>query len=206
MLDFFDKNLDKILPLLGVVLGAFLSPLVSHFLERNKRKQNLKSELIEELSALFGMNKDHFIVINEQAFLNRYIILISSQLSGEKNESDRDYLKFEINRVLQRMQNLNERFKDSYSTLVAIESRIQSLIFETRDIYGKDVFRSVNSLLQPVIRESNDNEKAYLHDYQNLEKEALDAVQLVLSTQIASKLNDYNKQQELVFKELSSCF
>ncbi|MFM8912944.1 MAG: hypothetical protein ACKOE6_08525, partial [Flammeovirgaceae bacterium] len=104
------------------------------------------------------------------------------------------------------VQNLNERFKDSYARLVAIESRIQSLIFETRDVYGKDVFRSVNSLLQPVIRESNDNEKAYLHDYQNLEKDALDVVQGVLSSQIASKLTYYNTQQELVFKELSSCF
>ncbi|MFN7372400.1 MAG: hypothetical protein ACK5SK_08910 [Cyclobacteriaceae bacterium] len=190
--------MDTLITLLGVALGAsigLLSPFVQEFVYRYKRRRTLKYDIVFSISRFYSISKEHVQTLNNQNWLSQKIV----HLTSEGNLVDKD-------RALEEFNKRVDRADRSYDKLVDIEATIQKLVFETREVYGKDIHRSIKSLLIPVLKNSNSYDYCNLYRFHQLNSKDIDAISPTLAHEIFQKQEGIQKECDTMIAELDAVF
>lgn len=187
-----------ILPLIGVILGGaigLLSPWLSYQLEKRKRKASIKYELIQSLTTLCGTYKEQAHSsnwLNVSKLSQQYTLSQIANAPDERTSSiykaDRDTIQTDIFKLLDKGERV-------YSKLVDVESKINSLLSEINEYYGKEDYKSIKSFLKPTIDRINDYDKLFLFDYDKFTKS--DALTLEKKLPEKLKANSIEIQEKL---------
>ena len=121
--------------------------------------------LVYSVSSFYSVTKEHVQMLNNLNWLSQKAIFL---------EASGDFAA--RGRVWEDFTRRKERFDHTYDKLTEIEATIQKLIFETREVFGKELHRSIKSLLFPVLKNSNDPDYCSLHRYHELSSQQIDSV------------------------------
>jgi hypothetical protein len=203
-----EKNIFLIITicgsLLSVAMGALLSPFVASRIEKRKQKNNLKPELMKEVSLLFSLRKSLFLSLNYERFhsVKAHILwtqLRKTNLTGEaRQEIERQY-----NVHKEDIDDLSAKGNEYYDKVNASEAQITYLLAQVEIYFGKKTYNSIYYILYPYL--SNFVTKL-LYDYS---KQMKDGVELD-GDDFTNQVNFYNVEMEKlrreVQKSLSSLF
>ena len=199
--------IERLFTIAVVIIGGLiglLSPVILYQIEKRKSKSSLKSTLIETTSMFYGFHKQHFQTLNYSALTQRVLHFRLLQLLAPENEAEEVNLQEICENLKSEIRKLDERFTGSYSKLVEIESKIISLTFEIQKYYGVETFKSISSLIKPIISEANDYTKIMLHDYKNLTWEQTKVVDHSLTMQIVKKHHEFQNKLGETINEINS--
>jgi hypothetical protein len=193
--------------LLGVIIGgaiALLSPLLVYRMDKQKRKISIKPELVYTAAQFYGITKDHLHVINLHAYCHALLEHKQRALMAAPDDQQRIPIKEAIDELMGETKKFNNRINNNYPKLVDLESKLISLTSEIREYYGTEVFKSVSSLVRPIIAESNDIESIFLYKYHTLSESKLLEIRPTLPPTILAKQQKFQEKLEVFIDELNS--
>lgn len=127
--------LDKILPLIGVLIGVLMSPWVIHRIEKGKRKDSLKYQLIESIYLMSKLVQVHSNSCNLYWFYHQRLEVMRVKIPTHSTIA-RDEIE---------VSKYNEKMHNSYDALSEIEAKIISMKVEVRDHYSHKKISQLNN-------------------------------------------------------------
>lgn len=154
--------LDKLLPLVGVIIGASLAPLLTSFLERSRAKRRLKPDLIKHTYEFFGLLKHNISLCNDHSYtINLYNALneelANLDIKAENYEIQKNILAKDVSLLFAEGQRIHKEMTDNYYRHLESEANIQSLITQFSIYYDQSIYtRLSNAYALPVFKTAND--------------------------------------------------
>ena len=158
--------LDKILPLIGVLIGALLTPLLSSRIENKKVKSSLKPELVRFLYMFYNLLKEHYTLSTYENLNGRKQHLANMDANNlnlsveQRTEIKRQYDTFQQDDL--RSQ---EYIRVNFKRLIKVEASILSNISQIQVYYDKELYDKLMKLIQPEISKSNNPQSIF--DFSN---------------------------------------
>ena len=148
--------LEKILPLIGVVIGLWLGPLVSNRIQNKNNKKALRAELIYSLYMFFNYRKVTYGSSMRTTFNGR----LSSNIWKSLRKLDIEPTeRRELERQYQVLKDVADKAEDrqhqSVDKIIEFEGEILKQLSLVQRYYGTAIYKSVYRLIQPHIDESN---------------------------------------------------
>lgn len=148
--------IDKILPLIGVLIGLWLGPYFASRIQNKNAKKTLRAEFVQSIYMFFNYRKARYgsaIRSNYNAALANRVWKNLRNLSLteiERKENERQYS------VLKDIADkAEERQYFYYDRLIEIEGLIIKQLSEIQRHFGVKIYKSVKELIQPHLDESN---------------------------------------------------
>lgn len=175
--------LDKLLPLVGVLIGGIIglaSPWVSHRLEIKKRKRSLKYDLVNNVYVLYNLLKLEVGLQNQLRFITKRL-----DLANEKKiiHYQNDLIEY---------NELNKSLDNNFMKMTEIESKLIALNAEVGDYYSAKINNALSELLSKPLSDSNNSARIII-DFDSITDEEY----VKNSTKI---LNEYNSKMSAIFQ------
>lgn len=165
---------DKILPLVGVVIGPWLGPFVANRIQNRNNKKALKAEFIQSIYLFFNYRKARYGSAIRSNYNAALASLVWSQLRKldisqvERIEHERQYS------VLKDVaDNAESRQHHYFDKLIEIEGVILKQLTDIQRFYGGKTYDAIHNLIQPHLDESN---SLRTHDFKSMPKAEFDNV------------------------------
>ena len=193
--------LDKILPLIGVVIGALITPWVTNRIERAKTRDLVKSNIIKDVYIFFNQWKENVTNINNRYFSFRLSEIVSNILI--KNELDsiqraERIRQFEI--LVKDIFNMEEHGKATYTKMVETEAEMLSCLSNAKGFLDTNKYNRLSKIIKSLIERSN--MPSELHDYLAVDPIQIDNLKQVLPKQLRVKHNEMDAECAKITDEL----
>jgi hypothetical protein len=162
--------IDKALPLLGVIIGALLTPLVTEKINTIKRKRTVVNELTESLIHFFYAWINYVTEVNYYALYNQMAVKLAEEIEiafnnghGQQQMQEKKLIVFNEMELLHRTNG-----KTHYDERAKAEAKLYALIIEIKHLYGNKRYNALKQLIHPYLKEANTRNANYLYDFLKL--------------------------------------
>lgn len=181
--------LDKILPLVGVIIGAMLTPWIAFKMEKTRRKLSLKPELVQITYIFFNLWKLNISIHNNAEFQKRYAYLVSELLSSPNIDISQKELKSrDFDTLMKDIFILQDNAKVNFEKMMEIEAKLLSMTTEFQKYYGEIVYIKLSNLIRPLVDESNNT--SALHNYFEFSADEINRIKKELPKEIDKKAKE----------------
>ena len=148
--------LDKILPLVGVLIGLWLGPMFANRIQNRNNKNALKAELIQSIYLFFNYRKAGYGATirsnyNSEMARRAWDKLKNVEQSLEmRNENERQFSVVKNNADKE-----ESRSNEYFDKLIEIEAIMLKQLTDIQRFYGNETYNAVSKLIQPHLDESN---------------------------------------------------
>jgi hypothetical protein len=196
------EYLTALIGLAGVVIGGFLTPVLTSRIEDRRIKKSIRPQLIEKIYVFFNLRKAHISVSNFHNFkvqLMRFAALEKIKQGDSTAEPKRTLA---IQTILDTNDPTSQQLKSEqyFEQLVEIESKIIALICQTQQYYGKEIYKKLNNLIKPEIDKSNQPNNLY--QYSKLSHEQLQKVAQTIENDISEEIKKLNSPCDTLISEV----
>ena len=196
----FLQILDKILPLVGVIIGAAITPWVSSIIEKQRHKRLIKANLIKSLHIFHSYWKMDFSLANTIPFKMRESNDLSTNIgqTDAPEEKERLQRKFDVfERDLFRKSETHLRITERK---MEVEADIESLLMQTLQYFGVTKYNKVEIELRFYLEESH--EQKQLYKYLHMEIESFPNLLEQVLAQIKEKHAELEKKQKRIVSKV----
>ncbi len=186
------EYLTALIGLAGVVIGGFLTPVLTSKIEDRRIKKSIRPQLIEKIYVFFNLRKAHISASNYHNFkvqLMRFATLEKIKQGDTTTDPKRTLA---IQTILDTNDPTSHLLKAEhyFEQLVEMESKIIALICQAQQYYDKEIYKKLNNLIKPEIDKSNQSND--LHQYSNLSVEELEKVAKTIENDIYQEIQKLN--------------
>lgn len=143
--------------IVGVVVGALITPLTIAYLEKKKIKRELKSNLVKQIHIFFNIRKSEIYISNAANLFNKRVELICDQLA-EKSYSEIELAVW--NKEYDRFSNLATDRTNKYNEYIIrgndIEADIESLMINVQTYYRRKCYDELYPVITNALNEANE--------------------------------------------------
>lgn len=196
---------DKILPLLGVLIGALMTPWVTNRIEKGREKLLLRRELIKSVHIFFNLWKEGIMLLNNRDFSTRLAYFMSYSLSHHQLDPILRAEKTREHKIIMKdIFNMNATHEVNYHKMMEIEADILSALAQSKRFYSSDTTLKLSQLLRPLIDQSNAQFEFY--DYALLDESGIDEAKRALPNLLRGKHKEMDAECKKAIDELLSFF
>lgn len=194
--------LDKSLPLIGVAIGAGLSPWFAYKFESLKRKRQVKQELVRLIYLFYNYQKSAYrnTTVHDFKFFRRELTVSKIRpFLQDKTEIDMD-----IERDESDTRDISDKLDEGVQLLLDVEAQIISLLYEVQVLFDIDTYKSISFLIEPIINKYNKPGVYDLIDFSQITKENLEDVRKSIKGKIETQVDLLHAECTSLIKEIHS--
>jgi hypothetical protein len=205
---FFETVMNS--PLTGVFIGgllALVAPWVAFRIERKRRKQEVKSNLIEATYLVYSHSSDEFIKLNDYWYnfhlQEHYRRSRENPQSGLKDHEVRLLHDYEILYKKSAEEHFAE-FTRLYEQVIALNAKLNSLLVQVEYCFGTRDASKIRNIIDHVINRPG---VRLLYKYGELEFKDLDSLGDRMESEQDVYINELKAERikviEIIAKELT---
>jgi hypothetical protein len=201
---------SDILPIITLVLGAFLYPFIDRFFKKPQEKRRLKFEAIENVYILFNLLKKHCQQVNHNHFINRRVtvyvdraqlMINTAQKSGEviPTRELKEYQRY--------VAELQSKFvvDEYFEKMTYIESKLSRISVESVSYLDAISSEKLNSIVSEILDYCNNQSSMTVYNFDDLtESDLYGHVAHNLETKVREKHTDIQHLCDQYIKRLKA--
>lgn len=186
------EYLTALIGLAGVVIGGFLTPVLTSKIEDRRIKKSIRPQLIEKIYVFFNLRKAHISTSNYHNFKVQLIRFATLEKIKQGDTATDPKRTLAIQTILDTNDPASHLLKAEqyFEQLVEIESKIIALICHAQQYYDKEIYKKLNNLIKLEIDRSNQSND--LHQYSKLSIEELEKVAKTIENDIYQETQKLN--------------
>ena len=186
------EYLTALIGLAGVVIGGFLTPLLTSKIEDRRIKKSIRPQLIEKIYVFFNLRKAHISASNYHNFKVQLTGLATLEKIKQGETTTDTTRSLAIQTILDANDPTSHLSKSEqyFEQLVEIESKIIALICQAQQYYDEEIYKKLNDLIKPEIDKSNQSNNLY--QYSNLSLKQLQKVAETIENDIYQETQKLN--------------
>lgn len=162
------KSLSTLLPIITLIIGAFLVPTIQSLFEKRKRKESLKQELVKDVVKIYNYlsfltnSQNQFAVYNAIHDKVKFIEMMPEMVDEFPvimNDIPAEERAIEA-------RNLSRKYLED---IVNIEADFTANLITIKHLFGNTVYKKCQPILTEVIKDVNT--PTVLHDYMTMKLE-----------------------------------
>jgi hypothetical protein len=196
------EYLTALIGLAGVVIGGFLTPVLTSNIENRRIKKSIRPQLIEKIYVFFNLRKAHILTSNYHNFKVRLMSFAALEKIKQGDTTADPKRALAIQTILDTNDPTSHLLKSEqyFEQLVEIESKMIALICQAQQYYGKEIYKKLNNLVKPEIDKSNQTNN--LHQYSKLSYEQLQKVAQTIENDISHEIQKLNSPCDTLISEV----
>ncbi|PZR38256.1 MAG: hypothetical protein DI538_10145 [Azospira oryzae] len=193
------------LPLVGVLLGGIIglfSPLISNVLDKNKRKRDLKHDLLKSVYIFFSIRKEHYRVSGTLSFLINRDEVYRTEIRSSSDPKKIKELEWVVETDRETTAHHTEKAESLFLEIMKIEAELIVLSNEVKFYYNHNKYLFVQPIIKSIIDDSN-NPESYTFNFETSSVTAFDADQRPFEKRMQKHFQKLQNDCDVIIESIS---
>lgn len=188
--------------LIGVLIGLAVPPLLTNFLDKKKRKKEIKKELLNTLYLIYSITKEHCRVTCNYNFLIRRDTIYRYEKTRLTNPEAIKGFEWVIASDKELLNHNLQKAESLFLSLSEYEAKLIGLSHEIESYYKSKTHKKIDQIVKDVLRESN-KENRYPTDLKSNTSIELEDEQKIYGERSTKFISSIQSQCEEVIDQVS---
>lgn len=193
-----------IVGLVGVIIGAAITPLITHSVESRRIKSRIKPELIGLMYLFYNYRKALLTTVNDLGFQIRFLFFKKEELITTATISEKANLEIEVELLSKSIARMIDNHKEYFAKLTEIEAKMLSVLSQVSEYYGESKYTKLENLIRPKLEASNSQQELY--NYGLLDAQKISELKSSLAQILIDKAHELDKDCSKIIDKLTTGF